>query len=66
MIQQIHQGTVFALLAIVLALAGAVALAIATDNLHGSRQLEDEYSGFNALVYQLFGKNCPVIPRIPR
>jgi hypothetical protein len=66
MFHQLHQDTVFGLLAIVLALAGAVVLAVATDNIHGARQLEDEYSGFNALVYQLLGKSCPVVPRLDK
>ncbi|MBK4737688.1 hypothetical protein [Noviherbaspirillum pedocola] len=60
MIQQIQHETVFFLFAIVLALAGAVALAVATDSVHGARQLEDEYAGFNALVVQLLGNVCPV------
>lgn len=64
MIHQFHQETLFALLAIVLALAGAVAIAVATDNVHGASQLEEEASGFDALVYQLLGKSCPGVPAL--
>ena len=56
----IHHQSVLTLLAIVLALAGAVLFAVSTDNLHGSRQLQAEYAGFNALVFQVFGGQQPI------
>jgi hypothetical protein len=66
MFQQLHQEAVFALLAIVLAAAGTVALSVVTDDIHGARQLEDEYAGFNDLVFQLLGKACPALPHRAR
>jgi len=48
---------VAALLAIVLILASLLLLAVATDNLHGSTQVQAEYAGFDALANQLFGAN---------
>ena len=50
---------VAALLAIVLVLASLLLLAVVTDNLHGSQQVQAEYAGFDALAYQLFGPNLP-------
>ena len=50
-----HHEPVAALLAIVLVLASLLLLAIATDNLHGSIQVQAEYAGFDALANQLFG-----------
>jgi len=52
-----HHEPVAALLAIVLVLASLLLLAIATDNLHGSKQVQAEYAGFDALAKQLFGAN---------
>jgi hypothetical protein len=52
-----HHESVAALLAIVLALASLMLLAVATDNLHGSKQVQAEYAGFDALANQLFGAN---------
>ena len=46
---------VAALLAIVLVLASLLLLAVVTDNLHGSAQVQAEYAGFDALAKQLFG-----------
>jgi hypothetical protein len=43
------------LLAIVLVLASVLLAAVVTDNLHGSKQVQAEYAGFDALAYQLFG-----------
>ena len=54
-----HHEPVAALLAIVLVLASLLLLAVATDNLHGSQQVHDEYAGFDALAKQLFGANLP-------
>jgi hypothetical protein len=50
-----HHEPVAVLLAIVLALASLLLLAAATDNLHGSKQVQAEYAGFDALAQQLFG-----------
>jgi hypothetical protein len=54
-----HHEPVAALFAIVLALASLLLLAIVTDNLHGSQQVQAEYAGFDALAYQLFGADLP-------
>ena len=43
------------LLAIVLALASLLFLAELTDNVHGSQQVQAEYTGFDALANALFG-----------
>ena len=43
------------LLAIVVVLASLLLAAVVTDNLHGSKQVQAEYAGFNALSSQLFG-----------
>jgi hypothetical protein len=48
-------AALLALLAIVLVLASLLLLAVATDNLHGSIQVQAEYAGFDALANQLFG-----------
>jgi hypothetical protein len=40
-----------------LSLAGIVV--VASNDLDGSRQLQAEYVGFDALAYQVFGKNRP-------
>lgn len=47
--------SVAALLAIVLVLASLLLAAAVTDNLHGSKQVQAEYAGFDALANQLFG-----------
>jgi hypothetical protein len=50
-----HHEPLAALLAIVLVLASLLLLAAATDNLHGSKQVQAECAGFDALANQLFG-----------
>jgi len=45
---------VAALLAIVIVLASLLLLAAMTDNMHGSVQVQAEYTGFDALAHQLF------------
>lgn len=54
-----HHEPVAALLAIVLMLASLLLLAVLTDNVHGSQQVQAEYAGFDALVYQLLGADLP-------
>ena len=55
---------VAALLAIVLVLASLLLLAVVTDNLHGSQQVQAEYAGFDALANQLFGATTtPAAPK---
>jgi hypothetical protein len=54
-IMMFHHDPLAALLAIVLALASLLLLAAATDNLHGSKQVQAECAGFDALANQLFG-----------
>lgn len=50
-----HHEPVAALLAIVLVLASFFLLVAVTDNLHGGKQVQAEYAGFDALANQLFG-----------
>ena len=60
-----HHEPVAALLAIVLVLASLLLLAVATDNLHGSQQVQAEYAGFDALAKQVFGASMakPAAPK---
>lgn len=44
-----------ALLVIVVLLASLMLAAALTDNIHGSKQVQAEYTGFDALAQQLFG-----------
>jgi hypothetical protein len=60
-----HHEPVAALLAIVLVLASLLLLAVVTDNLHGSQQVQAEYAGFDALANQLFGAT-PAAPAAPK
>lgn len=50
--------SVAVLLAIVLVLASLLLAAAVTDNLHGSKQVQAEYAGFDALANQLFGASA--------
>jgi hypothetical protein len=50
-----HHESVAVLLAIVLVLASLLLAAAVTDNLHGGKQVQAEYAGFDALANQLFG-----------
>lgn len=52
-----HHEPVTALFIIVLVLASLSLLVVATDNLHGSQQVQAEYAGFDALAKQLFGES---------
>lgn len=44
-----------ALLVIVVLLASLMLAAALTDNIHGSKQVQAEYAGFDALAQHLFG-----------
>jgi hypothetical protein len=50
-----HHESVAVLLAIVLVLASLLLAGAVTDNLHGGKQVQAEYAGFDALANQLFG-----------
>lgn len=49
-----------ALLVIVVLLASLMLAAALTDNVHGSKQVQAEYAGFDALAHQLFSGLTPV------
>ena len=55
-----HHEPVAVLLAIVLVLASLLLLAAITDNVHGSKQVQAEYAGFDALANQMFGGNAAI------
>ena len=58
-----HHEPVAALLAIVLVLASLMFVAVLTDNVHGSKQVQAEYAGFDALANQMFGGAATNIAR---
>lgn len=58
-----HHEPVAALLAIVLALASLMFVAVLTDNVHGSKQVQAEYAGFDALANQMFGGTATNVAR---
>ena len=45
-------------------LASVLLAAVVTDNIHGSKQVQAEYAGFDALANQLFGPTLIKAPRL--